>query len=416
MLRAFLDLPRAVHILCVGTLINKLGAFFVPFLTLYLTRELGLSVPLATTAVSLFGLGSVLAVAAGGALADRYGRRIVMLGSLFGSAALLAVYGHLTSAASVLAATFLYSFVADMYRPAVQATIADLVPPLQRPFAFGLIYVAINLGFAIGPALGGALAEKSFGILYYCNAASAAIYGLIILFMIRETLPSRVSASGAPPEAVGAGFATALRYVSKDRAFLGLWFGNLFVWVVFIQSMTTFPLYLEGLGFGTADYGRIIAVNGVMIVLFQAPIAAWVTRLDRGRVLFAAALATAVGFMLMGQARTQWQFSATVAIWTLGEMLQAALVPSIMSDLAPVPLRGRYMGLFTVSFSVGHMIAPPLGGWVLTHLGPDWVWGGSGVVATVGGLLYLAVSPELRKARENARAPATAAQASATNG
>ena len=127
MLKPYFALPRAVHVLCLGTFVNRAGTFLVPFLTLYLTSSLGLGSAFATQAMGLYGFGGIVAALTGGALADRIGRRTVMMISLLGAASLLAFFGRLTSPPAILAAVLAFSFLGEMYRPAASAISASVI-------------------------------------------------------------------------------------------------------------------------------------------------------------------------------------------------------------------------------------------------------------------------------------------------
>ena len=191
MLKEYRSLSRTVHLLCIGALVNRAGAFLVPFLTLYLRESLDLGIGFATTAMGVFGVGALVASLVGGQLADQLGRKTVMLISLFGSAAILMLFGNLSSPWTILAAILVFSLLSEMYRPAASAMVADVTESEQRSFAFSLMYVAINLGFAIAASVGGMLAEISFHWLFWGDAVTTAVFGLLILFWITETIPNR---------------------------------------------------------------------------------------------------------------------------------------------------------------------------------------------------------------------------------
>src|ERR1043166_1191644 len=159
MLRHYFNLPRAVHILCLGTFINRAGTFLIPFLTLYLTSQLHLGERFATRTMGLYGAGAIVAAIIGGQIADRFGRRTVMLISLFGGAVLMMLFSTLHQTAAIIVNVAALGIVGELYRPGASAMIGDLVSPAIRPHAFGLMYVSINLVFAIGPAIGGVLAK-----------------------------------------------------------------------------------------------------------------------------------------------------------------------------------------------------------------------------------------------------------------
>lgn len=381
-LRQYLTLPRTVHILCLGVLINRAGTMLVPFLTLYLQSRIGLGIETATRVMGAYGAGALVAAILGGHLADRFGRKRVMVGSLVGGAAILAVFPFLQSSWQVAAGLFAFAMVGEMYRPATQAMIADLVEPERRPAAFALMYVAVNLGFAIAPVIGGLLAASSFRWLCWVDGLTNAAYALILLVMVRETRPVPGAARGTDGGRTGAAPAAenrvstgdAIRAISRDGTMLAFCAGIVLVGLSFMQIASTFPLYLGQLGIDAKQYGRIIAVNGLMITVLQLPFTSLVSHWRRDLVMIASGVVLGVGFFLNAFAQTPWQFTAVVVVWTLGEMLNAVFAPTIVSDLAPPALRGRYMGVFTMCYSSAAMFGAPLGGMVLARGGGLALW------------------------------------------
>lgn len=389
MLRNYLDLPRTIHILCLGTLLNRAGTFVMMFITFYLQERMHLGGLFATQAIGVFGLGTLMASIVGGQLADTVGRKTVMLVALLGGASVLMVFGRITDPWMILAALWLFSFLSEMYRPAVQAMISDVVSEEQRPHAYGLMYIAINLGAAIAPLIGGLLATAAFEYLFWGDAATSAGYAIIIAVSVSESLRKQPRDAGAKTGLSAAG--SAYRRVFSDGVYLRFCVGTFLLSCVFMQAMSTLPLFMKGLGFGPDVYGRTIALNGLLVVLLQIPMTHWIRRFPRQRMLMAAATTTGIGFGLSGLADTQLTFALTVVIWTLGELMQSPLVPSVVSDLAPHDLRARYFGLLTMCFSGGNLIAAPIGGWVLTAKGPAWLWGGCVAVGFLSATLYATV-------------------------
>lgn len=398
MLDQYARLPRPVYVLCVGTFINRAGAMMVPFLTLYLQQKLGLGEQFATFAMGCFGLGAIVALLAGGHLADTIGRRTMMIASLTGGAVILLFFGRLTHPYAILSAVIGFALIAEMYRPAASAMIADLVPPLQRPAAFGLMYVAINLGFTVGPALGGILAKRySFNVLFLADAATALIYAVILAMATRETLAARAvgAARGdVPPNgrkeaaAPQVGVFDAFGRIRSDHLFLMFAAATLFVGMTYSQALSTLPLHMRRLGIAADDYGLLIAINGLMIVLLQLPITAWTGRFHRVHMVAAAAAITAVGFGLIGLAVARWQIALCIMIWTIGEMMQSPYVSSIVADLAPADLRARYMGVFSMCYSSGNMLGAPIGGVILAHLGGGALWSGCAGIGLLAAGMY----------------------------
>lgn len=390
-----MQLPRAVHLLCLGTLINRAGTMLLPFLTLYLHKHLELSKSFATWAMGCYGLGAVAAAIVGGQLADAVGRRRIMLTALIGGSAVLCAFPFVRSQSAIIVCVFLFAFLAEMYRPAASAMIADLVEPVRRPHAFGLMYFSINVGFSIGPLLAGLLLDYlSFRWLIWIDAATALIYASIIWRMVPETLPRRVpggSESGTQPDQPHVPALEAAGHILRDRVFVVYCLATVAISLVYMQAMSTLPLYLQDEGFREADYGQIISVNGILITVLQLPMVSLLHRLNRAWVVSLASLVTGLGFFLTIAAVTKWHYMLTVAVWTLGEIMAAAFASAIVADLAPVRLRARYMGVFGVSFSSSNMIGAPLGGMILERHGGGAVWTSSFGLAVLSCVLYLSI-------------------------
>lgn len=429
MWKSFLQLPGSIYILCLGTFINRAGTFLLVFMTLYLESRLNLGVQKATIAMGIAAFGSLLAGLIGGHLADRFGRRPVMLTALVGGAVVMLLFGYLSSAPLIMAALFLFTLISDMYRPAVMAMIADLVEPERRPQAFAIMYVAINLGFAVAPLIGGRLVELSYMWLFRLDALTTLAYAFIIFVAIRETLPSKVKRrarggegflkDGSAPPANGldaksdtAGSATAvadhpphqqvalfqaMKYIASDFTFMRFATGLLLVSIVFMQSQSTLPLYMKSLGFSEKDFGDVVFVNGLLIVLLQLPLTMFLARFPRALLLMTAAVFVGVGFGAVEWSVTKWHFRATVVVWTIGEIMQAPLLSAIVGDLAPVHLRARYMGVLTMCFSMAGVLGQPIGGFVFSQYGPTYVWLGGVVVAAMAAVMFASIGKELSR-------------------
>lgn len=423
MLRKYINLPLTVHVLCLGTFVNRAGTFIIPFLTLYVTDGLGVSKEYAPLSLGAFGVGSLFGSLVGGQLADRIGRRPVLLIALLGGAALLIGLSLIRDPYLFVAGIFAFALVGEMYRPAAFAMLADVTTPRERPLAYSLSYFATNLGFAVGPALGGIIAERfSFSWLFWGDAATCALYALILFVWTRETLgrPAPVeraiahdantadevahesepaaSAESAPE----ASLKEATLHILRDTTFLALTTGALCTALLFIQSMATLPLYLDELGLSKEQYGRIIALNGVLIVALQLPLTSLLQSARRSRVLVLGALLMAEGFALKALALTELQFMGTIVVWTIAEMMLWPMIPPIVAELSPQNMRGRYMAVLGISFSGASMLGAPLGGLALASLGGFAFWLSSSSLALLAGLLFFLVREPLDALREEA--------------
>ncbi len=373
-------LPRAYWFLWGGALINRIGSFVMPMLAVYLTKERHLTLLDAGTVVSLFGLGGLTSVQLGGVLADRLGRRATMLLSLTTSAASMLALGFAVTGPQLMAAGFALGFTASIYSPASQAMLADVVPPADRQRAFGLLYWAINLGFAIAAVLGGQLAKWSFTGLFVIDAASTLVTAFIIWRNVPETRPERVEHERDEGSLLTPFF---------DLAFLPFLFVHLLVVVVFFQFQVALPADMQSKGLDSGDVGFAMALNGVLIVTLQP----WTLRRTQGwrrsRTLAVAALCAGFGFGLNAFAGALPMFMASVAVWTMGEVLMAPANASIVADLSPAHMRGRYQGAFSMIWALGVTLGPWLSGKIITATSTRTLWAGCAVVGVIGAVGHL---------------------------
>jgi MFS family permease len=383
-------LPSVYWTLWVGTLVNRLGQFVAPLLTFYLTGDRGYTLGEAGFVIACFGAGGIGAALAGGVLADRLGRRVTMAASMFGASAALLVLSIVRSYEGIAVTVAVLGFVGDVYRPAVAATVADVVPARDRVYAYGLLYWCINIGFAIAPVVGGLLARVDFTILFLIDAATSAAFGILILARVPETKPAVAPAAG--PRA-GAGLGTAL----ADRSFVFLLVLMFALILIAYQSMVPLSGYMLAQGHDTAIYGAVMAVNGVVIVLLQPWITARIEHRDPSRMLALAALVTGAGFALHGASAAIAVHATAVAVWTIGEILAAPTSSALVAGFSPPEARGRYQGLFSMAWGVACMAAPLAGARVLRDAGASALWLGCLGLGALVALGNLAAGPARRR-------------------
>lgn len=356
-------LPRPAWALFAGTFINRFGGFVLVFLALYLT-QLGYSVTQVGAVLGVYGLGSTAAVLVGGQLADRIGRRATIALSMFASAMMMLVLSRATWLPVITIVAGGAGFAADLYKPASAALVADLTPAGDRVTAFAVYRLAINAGFAIGPAAAGLLAHRSFELLFVGDALTSIIFGCVALV----TLPRGRGAS--EPRENGAGF---LRTMFADRTMMHLVIAALLIAFVSEQSVSTFALHVRATGLSDEVYGALLSLNGLLIIALELSIVSITRRLPARYVLTAGLLCTGVGFGFTGLARSIPALAITVVIWTMGEMLFSPVAIARVADLAPAHMRGRYQSAFSFTFSLGLVLAP-VGGTALLAMGSQLLW------------------------------------------
>lgn len=378
-----LGLPRAYWVLVLGGFINRLGGVVFVFLPLYLVQVRGLSVAKAGGVASLYGLGAFASAMAGGWLADHFGRRrTIALGTMLGAAAMTAL-GLARTIPQIVFAAFVLGFLGDLYRPALNAAVGDLVTPEQRTKAFGYLYWAVNLGFAAGASIGGLLLSAGFSVIFIADAATTLIFGALVFFTVPETRP----ASAEKPQG-GSWVAW------QNWKFVGLALAQLPVVLVFLQCEATLALDMRSHGIAPKVYGLLVALNGVFIVIFQPLAVRSVKREREGLFLALGALLVGVGYgvnllpAFTGPLGIPI-YVAGILLWSLGEVFFASIVPSVMTHLAPPDQRGRYMGGYGMMWGAAHCLAPIVGTSVLQAFGSVTLWSSCFVVCALAAMAHL---------------------------
>lgn len=376
---------RQFWILFWGTLINSAGGSMVwPFLTVYMRQHLGVPLTLITLLFTLNSAAGLVATSIAGPAVDRFGRKIAMALSLAGNSAvyLAMAAAHTLPTWAILMAAL--GVIWPLYRVGADAMVADMIEPERRPAAYALLRVVANLGIAVGPMIGGFLSTVSYLYAFGGGATANFIFLLLVLLAVRETLPQR------PPERAAAddgGYGPVLR----DLPFLA--FCAIYVIATMPSSimMTLLAVYAkENFGVPESQYGFIMATNALMVVLFQYA----VTRRSEGypplRVLTLGALLYAAGVGSVAFGRSFPAFVLSMAILTAGELLLVPTATALAANLAPAEMRGRYMGLFGMTWGIGFGIAPVIGGLLSDRLAPVAPWYGGlllGLIAAAGFLL-----------------------------
>ncbi|GGS51878.1 MDR family MFS transporter [Streptomyces cinerochromogenes] len=383
-------LPRAFWWLWTSTLVNRLGAFVATFMALYLTLDRGYSASYAGLVASLHGLGGVVSSLGGGVMADRLGRRPTLLIAQTATAASVALLGFMTGPVAIAAVAFLVGMASNASRPAVQAMMADIVRPEDRVRAFSLNYWALNLGFAVSSMAAGFIAEFSYLAGFLIEAGMTLACAVVVFAKLPESRP----APAAQQAEAGTGLGTVLRD-GRYMAVVGLSF---LVALVFQQGSVGLPVAMGRAGFSPADYGLAIAVNGILIVALQIPVTRFIEHRDPRTLLVASSILAGYGFGLTAFAGSVGVFMLTVCVWTLAEIVNAPTQTSLVVRLSPVHGRGRYQGVYSLSWSLAALVAPLMSGAVIDNLGAAWLWAMCAAVGTVAaagyGVLMRGLPPE----------------------
>ncbi|MFC8720269.1 MDR family MFS transporter [Kitasatospora sp. NPDC057198] len=383
--RAGGGLPRRFWWLWTSTLVNRLGGFVVTFLSMYLTHERGYSASYAGLVASLFGLGSAVAAIGAGVLTDRLGRRPTLLAAQLGTALSTAVLGFTDGPVAIAAVAFLVGLASNASRPAVSAMIADLVPAADRVRAYALNYWAINIGFGASAAVAGLIALHGYLTLFLLDALTTLLCAVVVFVKVPETRPEAAPVGVREPE-VGLGT------VFRDGPFMAVVGVNLLLALVVQQGSTTLPVDMGAHGLSAARFGLVISLNGLLIVLLQLPLTRLMESRDRTALLVVGALLTGWGFGLTALAGSSaGLYALTVAVWTVGEIVTSPTMMALVAEHSPARARGRYQGVYSLSWSLASFVGPLGGGLLLQYAGSWALWGGCAAAGTLAALAFVAI-------------------------
>lgn len=380
-------LPREFWWLWTSTLVNRLGGFVATFMALYLTMERGYSASYAGLVVALHGLGGVVSSLGGGVMTDRFGRRPTMLVAQVATAVSVAALGFMVHPAAIAAVAFLVGMATNASRPAVQAMIADIVPAKDRVRAFSLNYWAINLGFAVASAGAGFIAEYSYRAGFLCEAAMTLTCAVVVFLKVPESRPKQ-DASARPASGAVHDDGVRLATVLRDGRFMGVVGLSFVIALIFQQGYVGLPVAMGADGFSSSDFGTVIAVNGVLIVVLQIPVTRFLQNRDTRRLLVMSSLLAGYGFGLTAFAGSVGLYVLTVCVWTVAEIINAPVQNGLVVQLSPAHGRGRYQGMYTLSWSAAALVAPLMSGVVIDHFGAGWLWGACALLGTAAAFGY----------------------------
>lgn len=369
------SLPRSFWLLLVGMLVNRIGGFVVPFLALYLEEHEHLGTTAKGAVISAWGFGTILAGLIGGNLVDRWGRKPTMLLGLFGGGCALLGLSLAHNLGALIALALSFGAIAELYRPAVNACIADLVPQGQRARAFGYLTWTYNLGFSISPLLAGWLIENAgYGWLFIGDAATMILAALLIALYFPETKPEGPAVGRPRPW-------QSAQVVFADLRFRPLLITAFLMGFIVIQVPSSLGLVVASDGFSKQAYGRLLALNGLIIVIAQPRLVPVFESWGRARVLPWMAGLFGIAFATHAIVEAPLAHALVLALWTFSEIAVFPLCNALVADLAPEHLRGNYHGLYWMAWASANVVGPTLGLQVLEHLGRHG-WGA--LLALVG--------------------------------
>jgi MFS family permease len=381
------EYPRAFWVYNAIVFIDRLGGFMLyPFFALYLTQKYKIGMATVGILFAVFSLSGMVGSALGGAAADRMGRKVVLIASLILSSLSALGMGFAPSLEIFVVVVVVVGTLSSIGGPAHEAVVADLLPQEKRAEGFGMIRVIFNMAVIIAPPIAGLLIAHSYLTSIICAG--------IVLFALPETKPQGKAHS--KPETMKQTFA-GYRQVFQDTRFLAFIGVTVMMTLVYMNMNSTLGVFLrDQYALPEVRYGALLSINAILVVLFQFALTRRLQKYKPLLMMAAGSLLYAIGFALYGLVSTFALFIVAMIIITIGEMVVSPFQHSLVANFAPEDMRGRYMAVSGLTWSIAFTIGPYFAGLILDSTHPNLLWafcGLMGILATLGFTVLNRVRP-----------------------
>lgn len=396
-INTFKGLSREAWMLSIVMLINRSGSMVLPFLGVYMTDHLKFSLENTGIVLSFYGIGSVLGSWLGGFLTDKFGEYYIQSWSLFLSAPIFIIMPFFSSVDMMALLIFLQSAISDTFRPANSVAITKYARPENLTKAFSLNRMAVNLGFSIGPALGGILSGISYNFLFVVNGIGAVTAGIIyVIFFRRRNKIFREKKKLEPTKPIEK---TVTKSPYKDYPFLLYSFLCAVFAVCFFQFFNTIPLFYKDVAkLDQSTIGFILGYSGFIIVLLEMPLVSLAERvLKIPQILSIGIIMSGVSYLLLLFGSNIPLLLLSMSILSIAEIWVLPFMSTVTALRAERGNKGAYMGLNGIAFSFSFIFTPFLGTYVVSHFGFDSLWIGSFAILLVTAFLIFWITKKMIK-------------------
>ena len=382
LLTPYKGLSNEVWFLALTTFINRAGAMVIPFLSLYLTKYLGYTFGQVGWIMTFYGLGSLVGVFFGGKLTDKIGYYKVMYVSLFLTGIAFFILQYITSFYLLCAGIFILTVVADAFRPAIWVAMADYSKEENRTRSVTLIRLAINLGFSLGPAVGGLIiANISYQGLFWIDGITCVFAAvLIIKYLYQKDTVVKVKTENNEVKLSP----------YRDKQYLVFWFAMFLIGFTFMQYFSTIPLfYSQNMKMDEEEIGLLLAMNGFVIFLLEMPIVHKLekSKLEGVKIVIAGIFLLSVSFFILNISSWIGIIIIGMLFMTFGEMLAFPFSNTYALERAKKGNQGEYMAMYSMSFSVAHILGPNIGMHMSGKYGFAFTWSFMGVLLLIACVL-----------------------------
>lgn len=394
-LEAYRGLSTPAWMLALVMLINRSGAMVIPFLGVYMVNHLNFSIEDTGTVLSCFGIGAVSGSFLGGWLTDKVGHFKVQLFSLILTVPMFFLLPELNTVLKLAIGVFILSIISETFRPANSVSIANYSRPDNIIRSFSLNRMAVNLGFSIGPALGGFLAAVSYTFLFYGNAVAAFLSALLFFLYFRNRKGNEKKAVDQESLTIDPGTS---RSPYKDGLFIAFSMLSCIYAICFFQLLSTLPLYYRTIYKLTeADIGIILAFSGMVVFLFEMLLVHIAEkRMTARTVIVWGVLLCSLSFFILNLTNGIWVLYLAMFVLCISEILAMPFMSTVTLQRSSLKTRGAYMGINALSFSAAHVFSPFAGTRIAAAYGFETLWYGTTVVLLLTAAGFLLVMKKMR--------------------
>lgn len=387
------EYPGQFWLMAFGMLIGTMGSSMIwPFLMIYVSEKLNVGLAVVTSLMTINAVMNLLFSFIAGPVADKLGRKWVMVISLAGNGLCYILMSAATTLPQFALLMGLRGAFIPLYRVGSDAMMADMVPPEKRVDGYSILRMSNNLGVALGPAIGGFVTSESYTLAFYIAAFGLMTYSLLMAFKAHETLEKDINTNVVRERFGGYGM------IFKDKTFIN--FNLVFSMTMITASMVWVLLAVYGkqnYGISERMYGLIPTTNAIMVVVIQI----FVTRITkRHSPLLMVALGAvfySTASLMIALGGSFWAFWLAMVVMTIGELIMMPTATTYSANLAPPDKRGRYMSIHGMTSGLANGIGPLLGGTLNDSISPHATWYAGSLIALSSVVLFLLQAARKRK-------------------
>ena len=394
--KIYQEFPRLFWVIVLARFIDALGGTILfPFFALYITQRFGVGMAEAGVLLGMSSLFGLFGSMVGGALADRFGRRRLIVSGLVLSALSSLLFGLANDFNVLYPLVIVVGLLSSLAYPAHDAMLADILPEKKRQEGFGILRVVFNYAWIFGTALGGFIAARSFFALFVTDCILSCIVAALIYRLLPETKPT----SHAEAQEERSLWQTVIGYriVLRDLVFVGFVLACILAMLIYQQQYSTLSVYMRDVhNIDSKGYGLILSITGLEVVLFQF----WISRIIRRYAPFLIMMLSttffAIGIIMYGLVSSFSMFMVAAIIVCIGEMLFFPTSQALVANFAPEDMRGRYMAVSGLTWSIPATIGPGAAGYILDNTNPSSLWYFGGIICVIAAVGYYCLHLRLR--------------------